>query len=267
MHSRFLRRSTVLRTSLVALALSLFTCHTATAQSEQDKFFFLTFRLTNGVVTLVKSEVKPGTLKPQRDSTRAVALRFVLEKAEDEGLWSRRIDDPSVQRLEYEDPDHPGEIQSKTVQLDDVEFIVDRMIRQAFATTPEARRLKMTARHFSFNVPGGRCERCEGAGALMVKMHFLPDVEVRCPACRGRRFTRETLAVRYHDHDISQVLELTIEEALALFKDIPAALSRLRVMSRGSPMRFETSSATCIRASVGWQCHIPTSSMASMSPP
>ena len=124
MHSRFLRRSTVLRTSLVALALSLFTCHTATAQSEQDKFFFLTFRLTNGVVTLVKSEVKPGTLKPQRDSTRAVALRFVLEKAEDEGLWSRRIDDPSVQRLEYEDPDHPGEIQSKTVQLDDVEFIV-----------------------------------------------------------------------------------------------------------------------------------------------
>ncbi len=104
-------------------------------------------------------------------------------------------------------------------------------IREAFAATPAARQRGLTARHFSFNVPGGRCERCEGAGVLTVKMHFLPDVEVRCPACRGRRFTRETLAVRYQDHDISQVLELTIEEALALFKDIPAALSRLRVMA------------------------------------
>jgi excinuclease ABC subunit A len=62
-------------------------------------------------------------------------------------------------------------------------------------------------------------------------MHFLPDVEVRCPACHGRRFTRETLAVRYREHDISQVLDLTIEEALALFKDVPAALSRLQVLS------------------------------------
>ena len=71
----------------------------------------------------------------------------------------------------------------------------------------------MTARHFSFNVPGGRCERCEGAGRLTVKMHFLPDVEVRCPACRGRRFKRETLAVQYRGHDIAQVLDMTIEEA------------------------------------------------------
>jgi excinuclease ABC subunit A len=104
-------------------------------------------------------------------------------------------------------------------------------IREAFAATPEARGRGLTARHFSFNVPGGRCERCEGAGVLTVKMHFLPDVEVRCPACHGRRFTRETLAVRYREHDISQVLELTVEEALALFKDVPAALSRLQVLS------------------------------------
>jgi excinuclease ABC subunit A len=104
-------------------------------------------------------------------------------------------------------------------------------IREAFAATPEARRRGLSVRHFSFNVPGGRCERCEGAGVLTVNMHFLPDVEVRCPACHGRRFTRETLAVRYRDHDISQVLDLTIEEALALFVDIPAALSRLQVMT------------------------------------
>jgi excinuclease ABC subunit A len=104
-------------------------------------------------------------------------------------------------------------------------------IRAAFAATPDTHRHGLSARHFSFNVPGGRCERCEGTGVLTVKMHFLPDVEVRCPACHGRRFTRETLAVRYRDHDISQVLNLTIEEALALFKDVPAALSRLQVLS------------------------------------
>lgn len=78
-------------------------------------------------------------------------------------------------------------------------------IREAFAATPDARQHKMTARHFSFNVPGGRCERCEGVGTLAVKMHFLPDVEVVCPACRGRRFKPDTLAVRYRDHDIAQV--------------------------------------------------------------
>ena len=103
-------------------------------------------------------------------------------------------------------------------------------IREAFAATDDARRAKMAARHFSFNVPGGRCERCEGAGTLTVKMHFLPDVEVTCPACRGRRFKPETLAVKYRDHDIAQVLDLTIEEALALFKDVPAAVSRLQVL-------------------------------------
>jgi excinuclease ABC subunit A len=104
-------------------------------------------------------------------------------------------------------------------------------IREAFAATPEAHARGYAARHFSFNIPGGRCERCEGAGVLTVKMHFMPDVEVRCPTCRGRRFTRETLAVHYRDHDISQVLDLTVEEALALFEDIPAARSRLQVLS------------------------------------
>src|SRR5581483_2783416 len=104
-------------------------------------------------------------------------------------------------------------------------------IREAFAATPEARRRGLSSRHFSFNVPGGRCERCEGTGVLTVKMQLLPDTEVRCPVCHGRRFTGETLAVRYHDHDISQVLDLTIEEALTLFKGIPAAFSRLQVLS------------------------------------
>ena len=104
-------------------------------------------------------------------------------------------------------------------------------IRQAFAATPEAKHRKLSARYFSFNVPGGRCERCEGAGTLTVKMHFLPEVEVRCPVCHGRRFKREILEIKYHGYDISQVLDMTVEEALALFADIPAAASRLQVMT------------------------------------
>jgi excinuclease ABC subunit A len=104
-------------------------------------------------------------------------------------------------------------------------------IREAFAATPEAKRAGVKPRLFSFNVPGGRCERCEGAGTLAVKMHFLPEVEVRCPACHGRRFKRETLAFHYGGYDISQVLEMTVEEALALFANVPAAASRLQVMA------------------------------------
>ncbi len=103
-------------------------------------------------------------------------------------------------------------------------------IRDAFAATPEAKKRGLTARHFSFNVPGGRCERCQGAGVLSVEMHFLPDVQVRCPACHGRRFKREVLAAQYRGQDIAQVLEMTIEEALALFQDVPAVASRLSLM-------------------------------------
>jgi excinuclease ABC subunit A len=103
-------------------------------------------------------------------------------------------------------------------------------IRNVFSNTPEAKQLGFTARYFSFNVPGGRCERCEGLGVLEVQMHFLPEVEVRCPACNGRRFKPETLQVCYRDLDISQVLDLTIEEALQLFEDIPAVRSRLQAL-------------------------------------
>lgn len=105
-------------------------------------------------------------------------------------------------------------------------------IRETFAATPQARQRGLSARHFSFNVPGGRCERCEGAGVLMVEMHFLPDVPVRCPACHGRRFKHDVLAVEYNGHNVAQVLDLTIEEASGLFRDVPAVASRLGLMTQ-----------------------------------
>jgi excinuclease ABC subunit A len=104
-------------------------------------------------------------------------------------------------------------------------------IRKTFATTEQAKEQKLTARHFSFNVPGGRCERCSGAGVLTINMHFLPDVGVRCPACRGKRFKREALGITYRGHSIADVLGMTIEEALLLFEDVPAAKDRLSLMA------------------------------------
>ncbi len=104
-------------------------------------------------------------------------------------------------------------------------------IREAYARQPEAVARKLAARHFSFNVPGGRCERCEGAGVLTVEMHFLPDVQVRCPACHGRRFMKDVLAVSFDGYDISRLLDSSIEEALSVFRDVPAVASRLSLMT------------------------------------
>jgi excinuclease ABC subunit A len=101
-------------------------------------------------------------------------------------------------------------------------------IREVFATRSQGR---LTAGHFSFNVPGGRCERCEGAGVLTVTMHFLPAVEVRCPGCKGRRFRPEVLSVRHEGHDIAEVLQATVDEALTVFKDVPPVATRLKRMA------------------------------------
>jgi excinuclease ABC subunit A len=103
-------------------------------------------------------------------------------------------------------------------------------IREAFAAQPEARKRKFTPRHFSFNVPGGRCERCEGAGILLVPMQLLPPAEVRCPVCHGQRFMPDVLAVRYNGFNISEILQMTIEEVGQVFADVPDPASRLALM-------------------------------------
>lgn len=103
-------------------------------------------------------------------------------------------------------------------------------IRKLFADSKEARAKKLEATHFSFNAPGGRCERCEGAGYLTVEMHFLPDTLVRCPVCHGRRFRHEILEVMYRGHHIADVLEMTIDEAYLLFKDVETIAPRLALL-------------------------------------
>jgi len=95
------------------------------------------------------------------------------------------------------------------------------LIRSLYAQLPEAKLRGYTPRRFSFNVPGGRCEKCEGNGQLRIEMHFLPDVWVECDTCRGRRYNPETLAVGYHGRSIAEVLEMPCGEAVELFRNIP----------------------------------------------
>lgn len=103
-------------------------------------------------------------------------------------------------------------------------------IRDLFASEPEARARGWSASRFSFNRPGGRCESCEGNGEIAVEMHFLPTVYVTCDVCNGKRFMKETLDIKYRKKNIHEVLELTIEEGLEFFKDIPAVEDRLRTL-------------------------------------
>ena len=103
-------------------------------------------------------------------------------------------------------------------------------LRELFATTSEARARGYDPGRFSFNVKGGRCEACQGDGVIRVELHFLPDVYVPCDVCKGKRYNRETLEIRWRGLSVQDALELTVEDALRLFAAVPALQSRLQTL-------------------------------------
>jgi excinuclease ABC subunit A len=104
------------------------------------------------------------------------------------------------------------------------------LIRELFAETQEAKMRGYGGGRFSFNVKGGRCEACCGDGIIKIEMHFLPDVYVPCEVCAGKRYNRETLEVKYKGNNIHEVLEMTVEEALEFFHNIPKINRKLQTL-------------------------------------
>jgi excinuclease ABC subunit A len=103
-------------------------------------------------------------------------------------------------------------------------------LRELLAAVPESRLRGYLPGRFSFNVKGGRCEACEGAGIVQIEMHFLPDVYVQCEVCKGKRYNRETLEIHYKGHNVAEILEMTVDEALAFFSAVPSIRNKLQTL-------------------------------------
>jgi excinuclease ABC subunit A len=170
---------------------------------------------------IYKALKRPEALPPATDSEEP------LRVAEKQG-WSAVEGAELVRSLVLVDQSPIG----RTPRSNPVTYIkAFDQIRSLFAATPEAVRRGYTAGHFSFNVPGGRCDVCQGDGTVTVEMQFLADVELVCDECKGTRYKSSILDIRYRGLNIHEVLQLTVREALSFFADVPRLTSRLKVLA------------------------------------
>ena len=185
------------------------------------------FKLPLGIMTCItgvsgsgKSTLINETLTPilSQKFYRSVKEPLPYERIEGIGLIDKiiQIDQAPIGRTPRSNP------ATYTKVFDD--------IRKLFGKLPESKIRDYKAGRFSFNVKGGRCEACKGAGVNLIEMNFLPDVSVVCPECQGKRYNRETLEVRYKGKSINDVLNMTINEAVAFFENIPSIIQKIKTL-------------------------------------
>lgn len=163
----------------------------------------------------------------------SLVFEVLAEKAESYFKNSKKIDSLNIVGLEQLDDviiinQHSIGRSSRSNTATYTDLFTD--IRDLYASLPETKPVGLTAKHFSYNVAGGRCEKCQGIGKLSISMHFLPDVEVACPACRGKRYQKTVLNIHYKNKSIADVLELSIDEALDLFNEEESIKTKLVVL-------------------------------------
>lgn len=185
----------------VAIPLGVFTCVTGVSGSGKSS-------LVNGIVEKYL-RAKLNLARTRQGNFRKVEGAEYLDKV-------ISIDQSPIGRTPRSNP------ATYTGVFDD--------IRKLFAATPTAKARGYAAGRFSFNVKGGRCESCKGDGVEKIEMHFLPDVYVKCEVCQGKRYNRETLEIKYKDKTISDVLEMTVGEALIFFQNIPSIKRKLQTL-------------------------------------
>ncbi len=185
-----------------------------------------TFTVVTGVSGSGKSSLVTDTLAPALTNAVQRSQRVVGPHRKIEGL----VDDDGNKTIDKVIDIDQSPI-GRTPRSNPATYIgLWDDLRKLFASVPESRARGYSAGRFSFNVSGGRCEACKGDGQIKIEMNFLPDVYVPCEVCGGSRYNRETLQIRYHDKTISDVLDMTVTEALAFFANIPRIKKKLQTL-------------------------------------
>jgi len=187
----------------------------------------LTVNVPLGVITVVTGVSGSGKSTLINDILYRSLAQQIYNSHEDPGAHDTLVGSEQVDKVVRIDQSPIG----RTPRSNPATYTqVFSPIRDLFAMLPESRERGYKAGRFSFNISGGRCEACQGDGQRRIEMNFLPDVYVECEVCNGKRYNQETLAVKFHDHSIADILGLTIEDALTVLADVPQVRQKLQTL-------------------------------------